>query len=209
MQKAILSLLLISALLGLAACDSSPSADKTLSEAQQETYLEASRDITSELQSSLSQRLMAAMQEDDPAHAIKVCEKVAQPLSREISTRYPNASVSRTSLRTRNPVNRPDEESRSVLTRWNQSREPGDSLPPPDIRLSDGQVIVHTPIPTQALCLKCHGPEETIDDSTKDKLAELYPEDRAVGFLESELRGAFRVVFENAMENQSPGKVSE
>ena len=47
-------------------------------------------------------------------------------------------------------------------------------------------------IPTQPLCLACHGQE--IAPPVAEKLAELYPGDKATGFEEGDLRGAFVVV---------------
>jgi hypothetical protein len=47
-------------------------------------------------------------------------------------------------------------------------------------------------IPTGGLCLACHG--ETIDPAVAGKIAELYPEDKATGFREGDLRGAFVVI---------------
>jgi hypothetical protein len=44
-------------------------------------------------------------------------------------------------------------------------------------------------IPTQKICLGCHG--KSIDPQVKAKLEALYPEDRATGFSEGDLRGAF------------------
>ena len=49
-------------------------------------------------------------------------------------------------------------------------------------------------IPTQKLCLGCHG--KSIAPEVKAKLAELYPEDKATGFSEGDLRGAFVVTRE-------------
>ena len=43
----------------------------------------------------------------------------------------------------------------------------------------------------QKLCLGCHG--KSIAPEVKAKLAELYPEDKATGFSEGDLRGAFVV----------------
>ncbi len=44
-------------------------------------------------------------------------------------------------------------------------------------------------IPTQEVCLACHG--EKIDKATAAKLAKLYPKDKARGFKVGDLRGAF------------------
>ena len=49
-------------------------------------------------------------------------------------------------------------------------------------------------IPTQGMCLKCHG--TSIDPKVQAKLKELYPRDQATGFSEGELRGAFVVTYQ-------------
>jgi hypothetical protein len=46
-------------------------------------------------------------------------------------------------------------------------------------------------IPTKIVCLKCHGSE--IDPKIVAKLDELYPEDKAVGYKQGDIRGAFYV----------------
>ena len=46
-------------------------------------------------------------------------------------------------------------------------------------------------IPTDGLCLQCHG--TAIPAEVADKLAELYPHDKAVGYREGDIRGAFVV----------------
>jgi hypothetical protein len=46
-------------------------------------------------------------------------------------------------------------------------------------------------IPTNIVCLKCHGSE--IDPKVAAKLEKLYPEDKAIGFKQGDIRGAFYV----------------
>ena len=46
-------------------------------------------------------------------------------------------------------------------------------------------------IPTGAVCLNCHGTK--IAPEVSQALAGLYPEDRATGFNEGDIRGAFVV----------------
>ena len=45
------------------------------------------------------------------------------------------------------------------------------------------------PLPTQALCVTCHGPAQGIPADVKQKLGERYPKDQATGFAEGDLRG--------------------
>ena len=47
-------------------------------------------------------------------------------------------------------------------------------------------------IPTEAVCLNCHGVD--IKPEVQAKIDEFYPDDRAVGFEEGDLRGAFVAV---------------
>ena len=44
-------------------------------------------------------------------------------------------------------------------------------------------------IPTQALCLNCHG--ELMSTPVKAKIKQLYPGDKATGFKVGDIRGAF------------------
>ena len=44
-------------------------------------------------------------------------------------------------------------------------------------------------IPTGGLCLACHG--ETLDPAVAEKIAALYPNDKATGYHEGDIRGAF------------------
>jgi len=45
-------------------------------------------------------------------------------------------------------------------------------------------------LPTQKLCLQCHGTPDTINAEVQAKLKELYPEDKAVGYGVNQIRGA-------------------
>jgi hypothetical protein len=45
-------------------------------------------------------------------------------------------------------------------------------------------------LPTQELCLACHGTAGRIDPAVRARLAELYPGDRATGYRPGEIRGA-------------------
>ncbi len=47
-------------------------------------------------------------------------------------------------------------------------------------------------VPTGKVCLSCHG--ETVAPEVEQKLAELYPDDKARGYKEGDIRGAFVVV---------------
>lgn len=45
-------------------------------------------------------------------------------------------------------------------------------------------------LPTQDVCLSCHGTPDRLSNAVKTRLRELYPEDKAVGYGPGEIRGA-------------------
>lgn len=181
---------LIVCVLGLSACvESVAPVDTGL-------YLERSEAIVMELKETLGAQLQAAMQSGGPLVALPVCQQVAQPLTKSVSAQYPNATVSRTALKVRNPENAADAESTAMMKGWVAELAAGKSLEVSVVEHAN-RVVVHQPILTEQVCLKCHGAPDTFAPELVNRLAELYPEDAATGFKLGELRGAFRVEFSN------------
>jgi hypothetical protein len=50
----------------------------------------------------------------------------------------------------------------------------------------------------QPICGSCHGPERTLGPGVSARLAQRYPEDRAIGFRDGDIRGWFWVEVPNA-----------
>ena len=48
-------------------------------------------------------------------------------------------------------------------------------------------------IPVQPLCLACHGAPDSIAGEVKERIAEEYPHDRAVGYSPGQIRGAVSI----------------
>jgi len=44
-------------------------------------------------------------------------------------------------------------------------------------------------IPAGGMCMNCHG--QNLTSAVSSRLAELYPEDQAVGYMPGQIRGAF------------------
>ena len=71
-----------------------------------------------------------------------------------------------------------------------------ESKQPLEPRLVDGQNIVtgYYPILTGKMCLQCHGiKNEDINPETSSILKKLYPNDKAIGYKENDLRGLFKI----------------
>lgn len=144
---------------------------------------------------ALKTELMASMQAGGPLAAIEVCNVRAPAIAESVSLRE-GVHLSRVSARNRNPGNAPNDWQAAVLAlfesrlaggadpanlEWDELTDTGSG---PEFRFMKA-------IPTAALCLQCHG--ENIAPDVAEKIAELYPGDKATGFREGDLRGAFVV----------------
>ena len=144
------------------------------------------------LGSSLQGELKAALEAGGPVNAIDVCHSKAPELARQVSQEK-NFTVTRVSLKNRNPVmGEPNDWQQAVLEDFEARRAAGeDPKPMAYADVVDGEFRFMKAIPTQAVCLKCHG--VTLAPDLAAKIAKLYPADEATGFSEGDIRGAFVV----------------
>lgn len=145
--------------------------------------------------SALKSELSAALHAGGPLEAITVCNVRAPSIAKSVSLDS-GMDLSRVSLRNRNPGNAPNAWQAAVLEEFEARLATGeniDALTWQEIADSDGRQEFRfmQAIPTASLCLACHG--EVLAPPVAAKLAELYPDDKATGFREGDLRGAFVV----------------
>lgn len=142
---------------------------------------------------SLKSELQTAMKAGGPVAALDVCNTKAEEIAKAVSTEK-GMELSRVSLKNRNPVmGAPNEWQTQVLNDFEAKKAAGeDATGLAYAEVVDNEFRFMKAIPTGAVCLKCHG--EDISPAVTAKLNELYPEDKAVGFKEGDLRGAFVVV---------------
>lgn len=164
----------------------------------QPQIVETGNAISDHLMKTLGGQLKAALEGGDPAAAVQFCAQAAAPLTEQTSTTFANATVTRTSLNYRNPKNRPDETDTSILEKWSQLVSEGKALPRHELVSVTGTTTrFYRPIMVQSLCLNCHGDPATFSPALTSVLAENYPQDLATGYVEGDLRGAFRVEIAN------------
>ncbi|TYO99359.1 uncharacterized protein DUF3365 [Geothermobacter ehrlichii] len=137
--------------------------------------------------------LRGALAEGGPVRAIETCRLQAPAFAEEIS-RSTGWQVGRTSLRVRNPDNRPDAWEKAALEEFERQHRRG----VPAAKLVRATIVEDEQgrrfrflkaIPTGKLCLVCHG--EKIAPAVRQALRKNYPGDRATGFSQGDLRGAF------------------
>nr|CAA6814870.1 MAG: Glutamate synthase [uncultured Thiotrichaceae bacterium] len=141
--------------------------------------------------------LQKAMKSGGPVNALSVCNIRAPEIAGTVSSEQ-KMQVSRVSLKNRNPdMGQPSKWQTKVLEEF-ESRKAGGEKP---ITLTYSEVVEQggqqefrfmKAIPTGKLCLVCHG--TSISPAVQKKITELYPQDKAIGYKEGDLRGAFVVV---------------
>ncbi|MCP4048260.1 MAG: DUF3365 domain-containing protein [Gammaproteobacteria bacterium] len=144
---------------------------------------------------SLQKVLKTTMQAGGPVAAIGACNTQASPISQTVAAKH-GMALSRVSLQTRNPANAPNVWQTLVLEEFEKQHAAGKNtatLAWSETVNTGGEQEFRfmKAIPTGAACLNCHGTNISADVS--GVLANLYPEDKATGFSEGDIRGAFVV----------------
>jgi hypothetical protein len=159
-------------------------------EQQQQLQGKRGAELLAPFKQELKQALISGMQ-NGPLSAISVCKDQAPAIASSLS--IAGVQMGRTSHRLRNPENSAPEWVVTVLQAYlgdDQDREPR------RVRLPDDRLGYVEPIETQPLCLACHG--ESLAPDLAALIEEEYPEDRATGFNEGDLRGVFWVEYPEA-----------
>jgi len=162
--------------------------------AETDPRLAGSRAAISSFGAELKAALSEGMAKGGPPAAIAVCQEAAPAIAAAQSAEL-GAQVGRTSRRFRNPVNAPSPAEQVALEAFEDRLRSGESAANMEHwRVgADGSAIYLRPIVIAPVCLACHG--EVLAPETKAAIDRLYADDRATGYREGQLRGAFRVVW--------------
>jgi len=139
---------------------------------------------------ALKKEVKAKMKEDPTgALAMGFCSEKAKEITEDVNTKLPDyASVRRTALRVRNEANKPDETDIKIMKAYEKAIA-DKTFQPKDIKVVEvnNTYRIYKPLPAKKMCLKCHG--QNISDNIKTVLKKVYPNDKATGFKEGDLRG--------------------
>jgi hypothetical protein len=159
--------------------------------AEPSSQVKTARTTIKSLLDQLVGELKTAMKAGGPEKAIGVCNIKAPEIAAKINA-HGNVKVSRVSLKNRNPDNTPSDWQKTVLLDFESRKAAGEEVKKMDYSEVVGDEFRYMKaIPTGIVCLKCHGSE--IDSKVIAKLDELYPEDKARGYKQGDIRGAFYV----------------
>jgi len=152
------------------------------------------RKVASEVPPRLLATLSAALDKGGADGAIAVCRDEAPRLAKAASEQS-GWSVKRVSLRPRNPKAVPDEWERAALEDFDRRAAAGESpamLEKAEVVTEGGRSMQRylRALPTQPLCLACHGAAASLSPAVSAQLRALYPADQAVGYRVGDIRGA-------------------
>lgn len=140
------------------------------------------------LQRRLGARLKAELAAGGAVAAISVCRDSAQFLTSQVAAQS-RVQVGRTSHRLRSLANIPRDWARPYLEAITLGQKAA-AFRSVAVDLGD-RVGLLRPIPTQEICLQCHGDPGAFPPELALALRDAYPEDRATGFAVDDLRGVF------------------
>lgn len=142
----------------------------------------------------LGKNLMGTIQKKGTLEALEFCNVRAYPLTDSMAVVH-NASIKRVSDKPRNPKNKANSEELEYINTF-KTLVAGEKEISPIVKETEDDVHVYYPIVTNTMCLQCHGkPETNIKPDVLKTLTLLYPEDKAKGYSENQVRGIWNVSF--------------
>ncbi|WP_232778373.1 c-type heme family protein [Salegentibacter sediminis] len=162
--------------------------------AQENTLAKTGMEIAQATQQQLGKNLKKALKEGGPLHALEFCNVEAIPLTAQMEKEH-NAVIKRVSDKNRNPANAANKEEKYYITHFKQAIRNGREPAPVVIPKGEKNKFYY-PIVTNKMCLQCHGKPEEMKPEVLQKIKELYPEDRALGYSENEVRGIWSIKLE-------------
>jgi hypothetical protein len=138
--------------------------------------------------------LISQIQTNGILQAVSVCSDTAQVITNSFGVQK-GVYIKRVSFKNRNGNNFPDDFEKKVLSQFellHQNKELSNETEYVEI-VQEGEfkyLRYLKPILMQAECLNCHGSENDIMPEVKQLIAQKYSNDKAVGYLTGDLRGA-------------------
>lgn len=150
--------------------------------------LDSVKAIADQTKKLLVTNLTQKISDSGTVGALEFCNVEALPLTKSVAAKH-GLEVKRVSDRNRNPENTASSEELKIIENYRKQLLEKKAL--------QGEIhgdYYYSPLVTNAICLQCHGvPGKTMKSEVSAKLAELYPEDKATGYSENELRGLLRI----------------
>ena len=142
-------------------------------------------------------KLKTEIDKGGPEGAIEVCRDKAPAMAKAASEEN-GWAIRRVSLKNRNPKAVPDSWERAALEDFDRRAAAGETamtLEKAEVVSENGKQVRRymRALPTQELCMNCHGPVDKMTPAVIAKLKALYPEDRGTGYTVGQIRGAMTI----------------
>lgn len=144
--------------------------------------------------SVLGKNLKGKINSEGALAALNFCNLRAYPLVDSMRNVL-GVDIKRVSDRNRNPENKATIHELSVIHSYKNYLLQEEEIPF-TYSENDEMFTGYYPIVTNDMCLKCHGTPSNIEPSVQQRIDELYPADKAVGYDINELRGIWVVTFQ-------------
>lgn len=189
------TLLALGIIFSLSACQPTEQQEEPVQQTESpDPYLAKGKKIASSVFTVLSSEVMKSMQASGVAGTVAYCNEQAYPITDSLARLY-EAHIKRTSHKVRNPNNAPDSLEAIMLEKYLTLQQKGLEMPPKVVQQGENMHFF-APIILAAPCLKCHGKVgETLNENDLAVIQEHYPEDKATGFADGELRGIWSIRF--------------
>lgn len=143
----------------------------------------------------LGNNLMGTIQKKGVLEALEFCNVKAYPLTDSMAVVH-NAKIKRVTDKPRNQNNLANSFELNTIETFKNQLSNNLEIEP-IVAEKENQVYVYYPIITNDMCLKCHGtPNQTVAKKTINKLQQLYPNDKALGYNINEIRGIWSINFD-------------
>ncbi len=143
---------------------------------------------------ALSGHLQYQMKTNGIENAIAFCNLNANPIIDSLAQHY-QVEIKRTSLQLRNEANQANKIELEILNNYQTDFDQGKDLEN-KVYNKNGATYFFVPIYTMDACTKCHGKaNESLNDLAYNKIKELYPNDKAIGYNTGDLRGIWSIKF--------------
>lgn len=159
------------------------------------SYVELGKKYALQTKAVLGKNLKGAIKANGTEEAVSFCNSRAYPLTDSMSVEL-NVHIKRVSDQPRNPNNQANSQELNYMKETKTLLASGEKLKP-QMNEIDGKMVGYYPITTNAMCLQCHGVVgEQINKEVSMTLKSLYPNDKATGYGENELRGIWVVTMD-------------
>lgn len=160
-------------------------------------YTKMGNSIVKQTFDTLGHALQTAIAEMGVVKAVFYCQVNAYPLTATYASDA--VTIRRTSLKYRNPANKPDTTEERILNLYASLKEQGianDSLKAIVEKSKAGMIHYYKPIILQPMCASCHGKKSDNGQLALWKTIDsLYPSDMANGYQPGDLRGIWHIEF--------------